>query len=1133
MTNLPDGDSPPLSPFEGPDPGEAPDEAAREFAIDPRENVVLEASAGTGKTSVLVRRYLALLAVGVEPGNILAITFTRKAAAEMRDRIVVELRRLATQSAAGLRQWRELRDRLGDISISTIDAFCLALLGEFPLEAGLDPGFGLADETEVAAAVEAAVVRALDIARARTPDDESLRLLLAQLPTPVLVRALGELIDRREVAGAVLAGVAGRVPPNLTATGALRQAADSVAGALNSVPGGLLSLTEDRPVDAAFDLVRADIASVVHGTEEPAVLRAALEGLRHHFIKADGRPRVQPRFPRASFATPDAWRRHKLAFRDAAPRVAEALARLDRDTNLLLARGLARLHGLAVGLYRRSLDDRDVVDFAEALARTENLLANMDEFSQSRYRLESRYHHVLVDEFQDTSRQQWQLVSHLVEAWGEGQGLVHEAPLPPSIFVVGDHKQSIYRFRDADVTILGEAGRFIAGLRPRGNPRRTISRSFRARPELLAFVNALSSGMAQAGSRADAFRYEAGDHFPLEDQASRALAGLQDEPVLGLALADTDAGASRAVADEIARLLGSGATVRDRDSGLARAVRPGDIAVVFRARESHRAVESALESDGIPTYVFKGLGFFAADEVQDVAALVRYLARPGSPLCTAAFLRSRLVRLSDPALLALASGAARSLPDAILGAGLSPSQRARLADEDRRVLDLVRASVPRWLSHVDRVSPAELIDAVLSETDYLRELRGARAVQARENVKKVRMLVRRLQSRGYLTMLRLAEHLDRLSAGDDANAVIDAAEAVNLMTIHAAKGLEFPVVFVVGLGRGTGDRAAVRVEPEAGGQGGRVEIAGVSAEARDQGRQADLEETKRLLYVATTRARDRLYLAATVRRRRLRKGRGSLGEVLPASFVRFLEEAAACSPDLSDIAWPGTSGRRHRFALCRPRASEPRPPDEAQGATSPGGSWAQPVPSWPAGFEASARVLDARVWAMRQCGLDHAPGASAGRDDPELVGRLVHGLFQAGLAADAAADLVSGVIERLLRDEADVPPDTVPIITEAGAAFRAMRGRSDVATLLAGGRAQFEVPFTLLVNSVEGETAPLLLRGTIDCVVITENRVTVLEFKTGRPARWHQVQLDVYVRAAAHVWPGAQVEGHLVYDERA
>ena len=125
------------------------DEAARLFAVDPRNNVVLEASAGTGKTSVLVARYVNLLKAGVEPANILAITFTRKAAAEMRERILAELRDAAERSDVDKARWRELRDRLGEIAISTIDAFCLGLLREFPLEADLDPGFAMADETEV------------------------------------------------------------------------------------------------------------------------------------------------------------------------------------------------------------------------------------------------------------------------------------------------------------------------------------------------------------------------------------------------------------------------------------------------------------------------------------------------------------------------------------------------------------------------------------------------------------------------------------------------------------------------------------------------------------------------------------------------------------------------------------------------------------------------------------------------------------------------------------------------------------------------------------------------------------------------------------------------------------------------
>ena len=144
------------------------DSRARKFADDPAANVVLEASAGTGKTSVLVARYVNLLARGVDPSNILAITFTRKAAAEMRERIVRELRAAAARSELDRARWREIRDRLGDIAISTIDAFCLSLLREFPLEADLDPGFDMADETEVPRLVEKPRSRAILMRLART-----------------------------------------------------------------------------------------------------------------------------------------------------------------------------------------------------------------------------------------------------------------------------------------------------------------------------------------------------------------------------------------------------------------------------------------------------------------------------------------------------------------------------------------------------------------------------------------------------------------------------------------------------------------------------------------------------------------------------------------------------------------------------------------------------------------------------------------------------------------------------------------------------------------------------------------------------------------------------------------------------
>ncbi len=173
------------------------DLAARAFATDPANNVVLEASAGTGKTSVLVLRYVNLLKAGVDPANILAITFTRKAAAEMRERIIRELKAAAARSEFDKARWRELRERLGEIAISTIDAFCLSLLREFPLEADLDPGFDMADETEVPRLIEESLDQSLRIFAGLAREDPDVALVLAQL---------GVIADARR------AGLAARAP---------------------------------------------------------------------------------------------------------------------------------------------------------------------------------------------------------------------------------------------------------------------------------------------------------------------------------------------------------------------------------------------------------------------------------------------------------------------------------------------------------------------------------------------------------------------------------------------------------------------------------------------------------------------------------------------------------------------------------------------------------------------------------------------------------------------------------------------------------------------------------------------------------------------------------------------------------
>jgi ATP-dependent helicase/nuclease subunit A len=892
------------------------DSRARQFAVDPSHNVVLEASAGTGKTSVLVARYVNLLARGVDPSNILAITFTRKAAAEMRERIVRELRAAAARSELDRARWREIRDRLSDIAISTIDAFCLSLLREFPLEADLDPGFDMADETEVPRLVEEALDQALRILMRLARTEPDVALVFAQLGMARTREGLATLLERRLVAWEALDRFLANGPSDLTAESACRDTVDRMRAVLGGVSGGLSRFIEDGPhAHPRFQLLARELDRLpTLATAGTASIRAVLERVAAHFLTAEGKPRksggIHP-YNASHYRTEGAAKRHRAAVFQMAPEIERVIFAFNRDLNVVLARGIRRMFGVALAQYRRTLDDRSVLDFADLLQRALDLLRCMDEFAQSRFRLEARYHHVLVDEFQDTSRAQWELVALLIQSWGQGLGLATQ----PSIFVVGDRKQSIYRFRDAEAAVLHEAARYIQALRPDVSPRRSITRSFRALPTLLSFVNEVFSEIAETDPGGGRFTYGTDDRFPLDIPDPGAETGRG--PLLGLAASNDPIACAATVADEIARILRED-SVRDRNSGVPRKATAGDIAILFRSRASHREFERELVRRGIPAYVYKGLGFFDADETKDAMALIRYLANPVSDLRAAALLRSRIIRVSDKALSMLAPRLADALlrPDAEVDlAGLG------LDDEDRNVLSVARRSVPSWLERVDRVPPAELLEQILTETAYAYELRGPRQAQAWENVKKMRSLVRRIQNRGYATFRRIAEHLDALTAGDESNAVLEALDAVNLMTVHASKGLEFPIVFVVNMAKGaSGFPRPVRVIVDSRVDGGEAEpsvsVGPFVSEMDEADRAREKHETRRLLYVAFTRARDRLYLASALKDGAVVPGRGSLGEVLPTSLKAVL--AAAATTHEGSLTWTSASGTPFACRVCKP-----------------------------------------------------------------------------------------------------------------------------------------------------------------------------------------------------------------------
>ena len=900
---------------------ETPDARARRLAIDPLRNVALEASAGTGKTRVLVDRYVRLLEAGVAPRNILAITFTRKAAAEMRQRVMATLRQRHREGSLTPARWRELRDAFNEISISTIDAFCLSLLHEFPLEAGVDPGFDLADETETPRFVESSLDSALAIGRAISLDDADVALLFTELGEPRLRKALTALLDRRLVArDALNRFLRGR---DMTVDAACHRLMHALRGGITSIdPRAVDVFIATGPNVPGFDLLAREMRELMADPLlSPSRLRGLLDRLSDLVLTRQGEPRKRPANVKAEFRSAADYERHKVIVSGLGPYVQTAIAAFKRDINLVLARGVRRLFAIAQDEYRRTLDKHGVLDFADLLERTLKLLGQMEEFSRSRYRLESRYEHVLVDEFQDTSRAQWRLVRELVRAWSAGEGLSH-GPIPPSIFIVGDRKQSIYGFRDAEVSVLDAAAEFIDALRPEAPARAAITRSFRSVHELLMFVNDVCAAIDKSPDRADAFRYSESDAFP-------SIAGTPTQSnAVNIVTSDSDAAQAEAVADEIARLLIDGATVRDRDSGVRRPIGPGDIGVLFRTRESHRLFETALGRRGVPYYVYKGLGFFDADEVKDVLALVAYLADPGSNLRAAALLRSRIVQLSDEALKLLAPGLAAALT------GDTPAAIDQLREDDRERLLLVRESVGAWIDAADQVPPAEIVDRVLAECAYAVEIGGSGFAQARENLKKIRGLIRRIQNRGYTTLSRLTDYFDGLAAGgDESNAIIDAADAVNLMTVHAAKGLEFPVVFIVNIGKGSGgNRGDIRiniahprstrelVDGEGDDENGEpsVTVSDHESPADRDDDEKENEETKRLLYVALTRARDRLYLAFTVANGKLTLQRGSIGRVLPATLT-----AAMASDDGQEpLAWTG-AGFTHQIRRVPAATGEP------------------------------------------------------------------------------------------------------------------------------------------------------------------------------------------------------------------
>jgi ATP-dependent helicase/nuclease subunit A len=817
-------------------------------------SVVLSSGAGCGKTSVLTARYLAHLAAdGADVGQLVAITFTDRAAREMRKRIrdavAAHVRRAGPEEAE---RWaRHLRD-LEAAQVCTIHAFCANLLRQHAVEAGLDPRFDVLEDVLSVNFETEALTRCLqDLLTATTPAGEDLRQLVLLYGWKPVVEAVQHLLRGWDERG----WQAWREQP-------VEQAADRwhayarytllprrVAHLVTASPKiahclRLLRRTPPRPgtkmaVNAACLL--AELPRLAEADDLEAAIGRLVEAAKVGGERAKAW---------ASEAVYEAARDALQDFREALKEEQlEQLADPPDDLAEAVAVGQRFLcvAGEAARAYRELKQRKGVVDFQDLLLLARDLVRD---HAPVRERLRRRYRFLLIDELQDTDPVQMELI----------RLVCGEALTAGKLFTVGDQKQSIYRFRGADVQLFQALRQQVPA-----EGRLSLTENFRSQPQVLAFVNAL-------------FRDHLADYEPLHAHHPQSNPGPCVE-FLWSPRGDkenvTEARSREAawIARRLAAMIGREASVADPETRALRPVRAGDIVLLFRAMINVQLYEAALREQGLDYYLVGGRAFFAQQEVYDLLNLLRALENPQDAVSLAGTLRSPFCCLSDEALFVLGrhpGGLWAALHDDAVCARVPPEQRDAAA-RARRCLD-------RWHSLKDRRPIARLLGAVFADSGYDAAMQfEILADRKLANLWKLQELARTFDRSG---LFGLAEFIQRLGdlvrtqpREEQAATQPENADVVRLMSIHQAKGLEFPVVVVPDVGAAGGDarhpvahwdtelgcvvRPLADEEPPPFPEfGWRLWRANESL--------ADYHEDLRTLYVACTRARDYLILSASL-----------------------------------------------------------------------------------------------------------------------------------------------------------------------------------------------------------------------------------------------------------------------------
>ena len=1115
-------------------------------AAHPRASVWVAASAGTGKTTVLTDRLLRLMLDGTDPARILCLTFTRAAAAEMANRLDTELAKWATLADGALAQrLRQLTgefadeaaiararrlfalvlDTPGGIKISTIHAFCQTLLRRFPLEAGVSPEFAVIEERgadELLGEAAQSVIIA-----ARDGGDPELAEALAIVADHTAEERFGELMQ-------ALAQERGK----------LQQALRRGHAALRHRLAAALVVAEDATVDSLVGEFCAE------GAGDDARLRAcaaalavgsvtdrALGKILGDWCAAPGRRQSMLNAYLCAYLNDKREIKQRLITKDTARAAGEAgcdavtalaaeadrACRFDRAHAAVVVReatsALMRLGEALLRRYSEAKRLKGVLDFDDLVQTALALLQRPGVAPWVLFKLDGGLDHILIDEAQDTNPEQWEIVAALAEEFFAGEGA--RDPIR-TIFAVGDAKQSIYSFQRADPQAFSRMRRHFE---QRVDAARQewlelpLEISFRSTEPILQAVDAIfrppeaRHGVALDGGEIRHVANRAGhaglvELWPPVVPAPGAEPGEDELPVARKRAAEPYARLARAIAAKIKEWLATGERLPARD----RALRPGDIMVLVRRRnEFVGELLRALKQRGVPVAGADRLVLTEQLAVQDLVALGRFLLLPEDDLNLAAVLKSPLFDIDEEALFDLCHARDKQSLWSRLRI------RAEASAELRRAADRLSA----WHARADFVPPYELYGEILGAEGGRRALLHRLGPEAEDPVDEFlglalayeREKVPSLQ--GFLRWLTAAEtEVKRDFAARP-------RDEVRILTVHGAKGLEAPVVFLPDTMAPPDQKVAVLWSEGGlpfwkppGDHAARRYVAEKTA-----WRDRQMQEYRRLLYVGLTRAQDRLYICGW---QTLKAPQQVCWHMLCRAGLAGCAEPFAfdTKPLIGDEeGWAGEG--------LRIESRQTAPPERELAMTT--SAAAGPLPDWATRAPPPEPDPPRPLFPSRPDGNEPAAMSplKIGGCDRFKRGLLVHRLLQS-LPELPQAEREAAARRFLALPTHGLPADEQDDICEE---TLAVLRHPDFAALFGPG-SQAEVP---LVGLIGGHA----LSGQIDRLVVDENRVSIVDYKTMRPvpanedevAPLYLRQLAIYRAALARIYPGRDISCALLWTQ--